>query len=415
VAAPQPSQPQRRLSAIMAGTGTGAASDAIVAENRLPGSPSSEWDINGAGDPTIQGFATRMSVEAGETLDFKVDTDAPAYRIDIYRLGYYNGMGARKVACVQPPASLLPQGQPPPLRDERIGLVDCGNWAVSASWKVPATAISGVYIGRLVRPEPSAVWRADHTQASGSAWMTGSTATSEPSAADPQQQRLEAHEIDDEVQPQPGRDGWRHSYGANGQSGALRNPLREPRASHIYFVVRQPSTSAGADVVFQTCDTTWHAYNTYGGACMYGGFGSRWCSPGSPPRTYVASYNRPLVTRDYRSINCVFGAEYPLLRFLERNGYGVAYQAGTDTHVRGVPANARIFVSVGHDEYWSGAQRANVEAARGRGVSLAFFSGNEMYSRPLSRSSAAVVAAALRVGIFLQGRVDAVLICVVLG
>jgi hypothetical protein len=38
-----------------------------------------------------------------------------------------------------------------------------------------------------------------------------------------------------------------------------------------------------------------------------------------------------------------------------------------------------MFVSSGHDEYWSGPQRANVEAARDAGVSLAFFSGNEIY------------------------------------
>ena len=36
-------------------------------------------------------------------------------------------------------------------------------------------------------------------------------------------------------------------------------------------------------------------------------------------------------------------------------------------------------MSTGHDEYWSGAQRANVEAARNAGVHLAFFSGNEVF------------------------------------
>ena len=36
-------------------------------------------------------------------------------------------------------------------------------------------------------------------------------------------------------------------------------------------------------------------------------------------------------------------------------------------------------MSTGHDEYWSGTQRANVEAARDAGVNLAFFSGNEVY------------------------------------
>ena len=44
-------------------------------------------------------------------------------------------------------------------------------------------------------------------------------------------------------------------------------------------------------------------------------------------------------------------------------------------------------LSVGHDEYWSGAQRANVESARGAGVHLAFFSGNEVFWKTRWESS----------------------------
>ena len=84
----------------------------IVCENSKPGNPPSEWDINGAGDASIQGFATDISVNQGETVRFKIDTDATSYRLDIYRMGYYGGMGARKVATVTPSAP-LPQNQPP--------------------------------------------------------------------------------------------------------------------------------------------------------------------------------------------------------------------------------------------------------------------------------------------------------------
>src|SRR2546430_7358430 len=41
--------------------------------------------------------------------------------------------------------------------------------------------------------------------------------------------------------------------------------------------------------------------------------------------------------------------------------------------------NHKVFMSVGHDEYWSAQQRANVQAARDAGVNLAFFSGNEAF------------------------------------
>src|SRR5918995_3473381 len=54
--------------------------NAIVTENQLPGSPASEWDISGAGDSSIQGFATDISVDQGQTISFKVnDTAAVSY------------------------------------------------------------------------------------------------------------------------------------------------------------------------------------------------------------------------------------------------------------------------------------------------------------------------------------------------
>src|SRR5262249_40953981 len=53
----------------------------IVCENSKPGNSNTEWDINGAGDPNIQGFATDISVNKGETVHFKVNTGATAYRL----------------------------------------------------------------------------------------------------------------------------------------------------------------------------------------------------------------------------------------------------------------------------------------------------------------------------------------------
>ena len=120
----------------------------IVCENQLPGNPASEWDISGAGDSSIQGFATDISVNRGQTVSFKINTNATNYRLDIYRMGYYGGMGARKVATVNPSAT-LPQNQPNCLTDATTGLIDCGNWAVSASWAVPATAVSGIYFAKV--------------------------------------------------------------------------------------------------------------------------------------------------------------------------------------------------------------------------------------------------------------------------
>ena len=119
----------------------------VACENSKPGTPTSDWEVAGDGDSTIQGFATKMSVNVGQTISFKVDTSAASYHLDILRLGYYGGDGARKIAAHRPVRD-APQTQPACLTAQATGLVDCGNWGVSATWTVPADAVSG----RLRRP-----------------------------------------------------------------------------------------------------------------------------------------------------------------------------------------------------------------------------------------------------------------------
>ena len=138
----------------------------------------------------------------------------------------------------------------------------------------------------------------------------------------------------------------------------------------MVFVVRDDD--GASDLLFQTSDTTWQAYNQYGGNSLY---------VGNPVgRAYKVSYNRPFTTRGTSPEDWLFNAEYPMVRWLERNGYDVSYATGVDSDRAGAELREhRAFLSVGHDEYWSGTQRANVEAARNAGVSLAFFSGNEVF------------------------------------
>ncbi len=275
----------------------------IVAENQLPGTPSSVWSVAGAGDSTIQGFATNISVDHGQTVSFKINDSARApYHIDIYRMGYYQGNGARLVTTISS-SQTLDQVQPAPLTNTTTGLIDAGNWAVSASWVVPASATSGIYFARVARDD------------------TGG-------------------------------------------------------ASQIFFIVRDDEGSS--DILFQTSDTTWQAYNTWGGISLYQGTSNT--SGGG----FKVSYNRPLIidqsSDGYNDYNSPWHAEYPMVRWLEANGYNVSYFTDVDSDRNGsLILNHKIFMSVGHDEYWSGQQRANVVAARDAGVNLAFFSGNEGY------------------------------------
>ncbi len=301
-----------------------AQDNPIVTENALPGSPQNEWDIQGSGDPTLQGFATDISVNKGSIISFKIKTTAPGYVIDIYRLGYYQGFGARKIATVTPTAAQVTaaQNQPACLTDPASGLIDCGNWAVAGSWNTGNTT-SGIFIAKLSR--------SDNLDAS----------------------------------------------------------------SHIYFIVRDDSRTA--DILMQTSDTTWQAYNMYGGNSLYcnGPLSNAAGRYNCPSRSGKVSYNRPFDTRAHDATSFLFNAEYPMVRFLEANGYDVKYWTGVDTDRFGADPSIgltsvhrpRAFFSVGHDEYWSGPQRTHVESARNAGVNLAFFSGNEMFWRTRYESS----------------------------
>jgi len=106
------------------------------------------------GSPNLQGYTTELSIIRGQTVHFKIETDAPAYSITIYLLDQNGVAGTQPVASVpNPPA---PQVQPPCLSSQDAGLVDCSNWSESASWAVPANAVPGIYIALLQRADTMA-------------------------------------------------------------------------------------------------------------------------------------------------------------------------------------------------------------------------------------------------------------------
>lgn len=151
----------------------------------------------------------------------------------------------------------------------------------------------------------------------------------------------------------------------------------------IYFVVRDDKRRS--EHHFQSSATTLQAYNNWGGRSLYS-FNScgatAWrdgCPTGGGTAANVVSFNRPYAggagTGDF-----LWGWEYNMVRFLEREGFDLTYSTNVDTHQRGeLLLNHRDFLSIGHDEYWSKAMRDNVEYARDHGVPLGFFSANSAY------------------------------------
>lgn len=123
----------------------------IAEENRRDGAH--DWQLtrvriaSGYRSPWIEGYCSRQSVAAGDTLDIMVSVDPPSsFQIEIFRLGYYGGRGARRLATLGP----LP-GKPqstPPVGPRRLR--QC-QWQPSATITIPPDWPSGVYLGRLSR------------------------------------------------------------------------------------------------------------------------------------------------------------------------------------------------------------------------------------------------------------------------
>ena len=153
------------------------------------------------------------------------------------------------------------------------------------------------------------------------------------------------------------------------------------------FVVADDDSDS--DILVQTSDQTWQAYNKWGGQNMYEGGG-----PAPDGRAYKVSYNRPMrIAGD----NAILSSEYPMISWLERNGYDVSYASNIDVSTKpSLLADHKVYLSSGHDEYWDQNLWNNVEAARESGTNLAFFSGNEAFWRTRLEPSIATSGGANR-------------------
>jgi N,N-dimethylformamidase beta subunit-like protein len=287
-------------------------------ENKRLGT--SDWHVtNPALHCEIEGYASLTSVNRGQQIRFYVHTGDPSYSLAIYRTGWYGGLGAR---LVHGPVTLRGISQQMPSMDPRTGLVEC-------VWQDPYVLMIG-------------------------------------SGAD--------------------KEDW-----VSGIYLVKLNAYRSGVQAYIIFVVRDDTRTS--DFLFQSSVTTYQAYNNWGGKSLYD-FNS------TDERASKVSFNRPYAISsnpaaaygngagDFVTNNAVpptdassaSGWEYNMVRWLEQEGYDVTYSTNIDTHSDiWLLDRHKGWLSIGHDEYWTWQMRANVEAARDRGVNLAFFSGNVCY------------------------------------
>jgi N,N-dimethylformamidase beta subunit-like protein len=280
------------------GAGHPAASTATrprrrpVPENSLPGDP--HWAIRHLGsEHAIEGYTGKASVLPGESFPLFVSTDSSRFRVTAFRLGWYQGTGARKV------------------------------------WSSPT--IRG---GRQKSPA-----------------LVGSTNTVTTDW--------------DPVIEVPTHD-W--------PAGAYLLRLDAGSGAQRYVPVTVRSASTAGKVVLKNCVQTWQAYNTWGGYDLYKGPSGAYAN-----RSYAVSLDRPY---DENGANMFLTYERNVIKLAERMGLNLGYvtsmDIAADPHLLD---GASALVSMGHDEYWTPEERANVTAARDRGVNLAFLGANALFRR----------------------------------
>jgi len=118
----------------------------IQAENDLPGTPGwSEFDAN-ANPLALSGYGSKISVNHGESLDLFITTTDATVSIDILRVGYYQGIGARRVSQL---GSFPGRQQAIPAPDPVTGMVAATSWVKTTTVTVPSDWLSGVYLAKL--------------------------------------------------------------------------------------------------------------------------------------------------------------------------------------------------------------------------------------------------------------------------
>jgi hypothetical protein len=138
------------LATLFAAAAVAAAPNPIVAENSLPGTDPSTWLPPAYTATSIEGYASEESVLPGEDVHLHVRTnDGYRYRVEVYRLGWYGGAGARLLECL-PSCGGDEAGRNfgRPQVNPANGVVSAG-WPVTDTISVPGSWVSGYYYALL--------------------------------------------------------------------------------------------------------------------------------------------------------------------------------------------------------------------------------------------------------------------------
>jgi hypothetical protein len=184
------------------------------------------------------------------------------------------------------------------------------------------------------------------------------------------------------------------------RSGYYAVTLSTGDERHHAFLVVRPDPSDRAPIVLVLSTTTWHAYNDWGGPSLYTG-GTRVSfrrpfAPGflvkpepigrmmqpQPDREAMGfrTWARAHGVSDWCGGAGWFTYERTFARWAERSGFRVDVATGPDLELHpDVLHGTRLYVSAGHDEYWSWGMRDVFEAFVAGGGNAAILSGNTCF------------------------------------
>ncbi|GCE03721.1 N,N-dimethylformamidase beta subunit family domain-containing protein [Dictyobacter aurantiacus] len=289
-----------------------AGSDnAITRENALTGTTS--WKIPTGSESTtqIQGYVSATSVKPGKSLMFYVSTQVAqtSYRIDIFRLGWYSGLGGRLMTSV-PNLSGQAQGYYDTTGSHLVNCTSCTiakdtglietHWKPSYTLHIPTDWTTGIYLAKF-------------TDING-----------------------------------------KQSYAPFDVLGSTTSP---------YIAV--------------TPDTTYAAYNDWGGSGLYDA-DDLFQGTAVAKRAVKVSLDKPYDVENGASQVLVFIVQ--TVRWMEQHDYDVSYASDLDLQANPhLLDKHKAFISLGHDEYWTKSMRATVEKARNKGIGLAFMGANAIY------------------------------------
>ena len=176
---------------------------------------------------------------------------------------------------------------------------------------------------------------------------------------------------------------------------------RYPIETLAYFVVT-PAEGKKSPILLVLSTTTWNAYNDWGGRCLYtgatrvsferplaNGFLHKTPSqnrkktqpiPGDKEALYYTEWAKEHHLSVWSGSSGWWNWERLMYEWLIDNDYKVDVATSVDLHANPhLLSGHKVFLSVGHDEYWSAAMRDHVEAFRASGGHVCILSGNTCF------------------------------------